>query len=266
MDVLGAVVEQEQRDGTTRPICFLSRATLPNEKDWSATELECAAIVWAVKKNRQLFYGIPFDVISDHQPLKNLESLPTKVNRVQRWYDFLSAYTYKLVYRPGKLNGNADLMSRLPLPALEDALDAKLCLTDPTDIDVYFIGASGVQPWLRGRAGTLLGGLAMPTGDHSDGGEKEYRPAPPTTDEQARLSWQRLQRDRKCKQNQTRPPEGPRVYAVPDDSPLTYPEREFRSPRPTRTRPNVTRMPNDRGRKGASRLKVPAGRGSNKSR
>ena len=170
MDRLGTVVEQEQSDGTTRPVCFLSRATLPNEKNWSATELECAAIVWAVKKNRQLFYGIPFVVMSDHQPLKNLESLATKVNRVQKWYDLLSAYTYKLVYRPGRMNGNADLMSRLPLPATKDALDAKLRLTDPTDIDVYFIGASGVQPRLRGLAGTLLGGLAMQTGDHSEGG------------------------------------------------------------------------------------------------
>ena len=50
IDGLGAVVEQEQSDGTIRPICVLSRSTLPNEKNWSATELECAAIVWAVKK------------------------------------------------------------------------------------------------------------------------------------------------------------------------------------------------------------------------
>ena len=121
VDGLGAVVEQEQRDITTRPICFLSRATLPNEKNWSASELECAAIVWAAKKIRQLFYGIPFVGISDQQPLKNLESLATQVNRVQRWYDSLSAYTYKLVYRPLKLNGNADLMTRLPFPATEDA-------------------------------------------------------------------------------------------------------------------------------------------------
>ena len=150
-----------------------------------------------MKKNRQLFYGIPFVVKSDHQSLKNLESLATKVNRVQRWYDFLSAYTYRLVYRPGKLNGNADLMSRLSFPAAKDSLDVKLRLTDPTDIDIYFIGASGVQPRLRGRAGIFLGGLAMQTGDHSEGGEREHRPAPPTTDEQARLSWQRLQGDRK---------------------------------------------------------------------
>ena len=57
VDGLGAVIEQAQTDSSTRPLCFLSRTTLPNERNWSATELECAAIVWAIKTNRQLFYG-----------------------------------------------------------------------------------------------------------------------------------------------------------------------------------------------------------------
>ena len=45
IDGLGAVVEQAQPDTSTRALCFLSRTTLPNERTWSATELECAAIV-----------------------------------------------------------------------------------------------------------------------------------------------------------------------------------------------------------------------------
>ena len=72
VDGLGAVIEQIQPDQPTRPLCFLSRITLPNERNWSATELECAAIVWAVKKNRQLFYGILFVVVSDHQPFEKI--------------------------------------------------------------------------------------------------------------------------------------------------------------------------------------------------
>ena len=55
VDGLGAVIEQQQPDLSTRPFCFLSRITLPNERNWSATEIEGAAIVWAVKKNRQLW-------------------------------------------------------------------------------------------------------------------------------------------------------------------------------------------------------------------
>ena len=97
IDGLGAVIEQKQSDSSIRPLCFRSRTTVPNERNWSATELECAAIAWA-KKYRQWFYGTHFIVVSDHQPLKKIESLSTKVNRVRRWYDFLSGYTYTSKY------------------------------------------------------------------------------------------------------------------------------------------------------------------------
>ena len=70
---------------------------LPNANYSTATELKRATTVWAVKKNRHQFYGIPFVVVNDHQQLKNPESLATNVNRVQRWYDVFSAYTYTLV-------------------------------------------------------------------------------------------------------------------------------------------------------------------------
>ena len=136
VDGLGAVIEQGQPDSSTRPLCFLSRTTLPNEHNWTATELEGAAIVCAFKKNRQLFCGIPFVVVSDHQPLKNVANLSTKVNRVQCWFDCLSAYTYTLQYRPGKSNGNSDLLSRLPLPATEADNHPDFRLSNPDDIGV----------------------------------------------------------------------------------------------------------------------------------
>lgn len=88
LDGLGALIEKKQPNGTIRPLSFLSRSTSPSERKWTSTELECTAIVWAINKKRQLFYGIPFIVITDHQPLKNVESLAAKVNRVQRWFDF----------------------------------------------------------------------------------------------------------------------------------------------------------------------------------
>ena len=145
-DGLGAVVEQRHCDGEVRPLCFLSRSTLPNERNWTATELEAGAIVWAVKKNRPLFYGIPFQIYCDHQPLRNLFSLAEKVPRVQRWQDFLSAYTYKIFYKPGVSNSNADMLSRLPQLHSEEDVSGQFRLSDPADVDVYFIGASGVLP------------------------------------------------------------------------------------------------------------------------
>lgn len=123
--------------------CYLSRSTFPSETRWSPTELKCGTIVWAIKTNRTLFYGIPFEVYSYHQP-PIWGVCRRRTTRVQWWFDLLSAYTYTLKHGPGSANGNAGLMSRLPLPT-----------ADPSDLDVYMIGASGVMP---ARVGPVVGG------------------------------------------------------------------------------------------------------------
>ena len=144
-DGLGVVIEQQQPDGSIRPLRYLSRSTLDNERKWNISEQECAAIVWAIKRNRQMFYGIPFEVETDHQPLQNLASLSDKSNRVQRWFDFLNAYTFKLKHRSKNANANADVLSRLPLPATAEDLQPRYRLTDPSNLDVYFVGATGIS-------------------------------------------------------------------------------------------------------------------------
>ena len=130
-DGLSVVIEQQQPDGSIRPLRYLRRTTLDNERKWNISELECAAIVWAIKRNRQMFYGIPFEVKTDHQPLQNLASLSDKSNRVQRWFDFLNVYTFKLKHRSKNANANADVLSRLPLPATAEDLQPGCCLTAP---------------------------------------------------------------------------------------------------------------------------------------
>lgn len=74
VDGLGGL-EQRQKDVTVQPLCFFSLCTLPNKINWSATELEMDTAVWAVKKNRPSSYGVPCEVCSDHQPLRNSFSL-----------------------------------------------------------------------------------------------------------------------------------------------------------------------------------------------
>ena len=71
-DRLGVVLEQQQPDGSVRPLRYLSRATLDNERKWSVSEPECTAI--------------PFKVETDYQSLQNFASLSDKSNRVHRWF------------------------------------------------------------------------------------------------------------------------------------------------------------------------------------
>ena len=158
------MIEQQQPDGSIRSFRHLSRTALDNERQWSISELECTAIVWAIKRNRQIFYGIAFEVETDHKPLQNLASMSDKSNRVQRWFNFLSAYTFTLKHRSKNVNANADVLS-FPLPATGENLQPRYRLIDPSDLDVYFLGASGIHSSrLRTSSDSNLGGLANASG------------------------------------------------------------------------------------------------------
>ena len=63
----------------------------------------------------------PFTILSDHKPLQHLfsEKKPIPVlasARIKRRALILSAYSYRVQYKPGVQHGNADGLSRLPLP------------------------------------------------------------------------------------------------------------------------------------------------------
>ena len=154
---------KEQADGTTRPICFLSRSRLPHERNWSATELERAGGSLGGEEKPSVILWHTF-CRGKRSPIaeKPLES--SIGGKPSATFVFLGTYNYKLVYRSG-LNGNADLLSCLSLPANDAATDADLRLTDPNDVAVYFIGASGVQPRLGKRMGTILAGLQQRPAD-----------------------------------------------------------------------------------------------------
>ncbi|KAL5477033.1 hypothetical protein EMCRGX_G023772 [Ephydatia muelleri] len=117
---IGVVLSHLQEDGSDRPIAYASRSLAPAEKNYSQIEKEGLAVVWGVKKFHQFLFGRQFVVYSDHKPLQFLFSetkpVPTMASsRIQRWALTLSAYNYQMVFRPGKNQGNADGLSRLPL-------------------------------------------------------------------------------------------------------------------------------------------------------
>lgn len=62
---------------------------------------------------------------TDHKPLLALfgehKGLPTMAAaRIQRWAMILSAYDYHITYRQSEEHGNADGLSRVPLPETTD--------------------------------------------------------------------------------------------------------------------------------------------------
>lgn len=116
---LGAALIQYSKDGD-HVIAYASRSLTTSERKMSATEKECAAIVWGIEKMRPYLELYQFTVVSDHQSLKWLHSLDSPSGRLARWRMFLQQFDFTIKYRKGVLNRIADTLSRDPLPVGEE--------------------------------------------------------------------------------------------------------------------------------------------------
>ena len=117
---LGAVLSQLDDEGKERPIAFASRILSKTERKWGITEREAFAIVWSVNYFRSYLLGNKFDLFTDHRPLTFLRTLKNPSPKIARWLLQLEEYDYNIIYKEGKSNVNADIMSRLPMYAVEE--------------------------------------------------------------------------------------------------------------------------------------------------
>ena len=155
---LGASLEREQLGGSTRPIVYISRATLPNKRSWTPMELEAGCVVWSIRRLRRYLFNVFFPIFTDHEFPTNQRN-----RRKQRWMEFLSAYNYRLSYRRGRDNANANFLSRLPIPPIAEDISGSSALTDPEDLGVYLIRACGYTTTSCPILGVGLDGLTPPS-------------------------------------------------------------------------------------------------------
>ena len=120
---LGAVISHETADGEF-PIAYASRSLKPAEKNYSQIEREGLGIIFGLQKFHSYLYGRKFTLITDNKPLSLIfgprKGIPMlAAARIQRWAIQLASYDYDICFRASNKNGNADALSRLPLPCVE---------------------------------------------------------------------------------------------------------------------------------------------------
>jgi hypothetical protein len=114
---LGAVLAQLDEHNHEHPIIYLSRTLNRAEKNYTSTEKECLAIIWAVKKLHADLDGCTFTIITDHTALQWLLDFNGSNKRLAWWSMELQPYRPHMTirYRAGRVHENADPLSRAPL-------------------------------------------------------------------------------------------------------------------------------------------------------
>ena len=82
---LGIVLTQPGEGGIDHPIVYSSRKLSTTEKNYTTTEREGLAMVYALQKFRHYLLGAPFNMFTDHSALKYLVNKPLLGGRICRW-------------------------------------------------------------------------------------------------------------------------------------------------------------------------------------
>ena len=111
---LGVVLCQWQAD-QQRIIAFASRGLSVSESWCSADKLEFLCLKWAVSENfREYLYVHQFTAHTDNKPLTYVLTTAKLDETGHRWLEELANFEFDIKYKPGKVNGGKDTLSRLP--------------------------------------------------------------------------------------------------------------------------------------------------------
>ena len=93
-------------------IAYASQTLSKSEKNYDAHKLEFLVLKWSVTEIiHEYLYGGHFEVYTDNNPLTYILTT-TKLDATgQRWVASLANYNFKIFYRSGKLNVEADTLS-----------------------------------------------------------------------------------------------------------------------------------------------------------
>jgi len=144
---VGVVLLQYYKDSKKEhPIYFYSRCLKKAELNYSVTEKEGVAVIFALKKLRPYIAASPFPVklYTDHKPLVGYfnKSIPLN-DRHLRWISIFNEFKIEIIYEKGKNNIFADALSRIPsnniltISTIQDAVQGNSVSSDDIPPPVF---------------------------------------------------------------------------------------------------------------------------------
>ena len=107
---LGAILMQEA-EGTLFIISYISKKLNKSEQNYSTSEKECLAIVWAIKKFKNYIHGTEFIIETDHDSLQYLDKAKFINPKIMRWPMILQQYRFIIRAIKGSQNHAADYLN-----------------------------------------------------------------------------------------------------------------------------------------------------------
>lgn len=127
----GMALLQKDDTGNLRPIAYHSKTFNQAERNYSAVERECYALILGLDKFAEYLDGATFTIETDNSAVTYLNQMRNKNARLMRWALRLQEWCPKIVHIKGTDNVLADMLSRSP--AHEDFDHKELLSPSPLD-------------------------------------------------------------------------------------------------------------------------------------
>ena len=127
---LGAVLAQQQADGSIHPVAYASRSVNKHESNYGISELETLGLVWAVRYFRPYILGHPCTVVTDHTACLAILNTPKPSGKLARWALTIQEMDLTIKHKPGRKHTNADALSRIEEEDTPNGSDEKELLTE----------------------------------------------------------------------------------------------------------------------------------------
>ncbi len=154
LEGLGAILKQEQKDGSMKPVAYFSKKLNDCQKRKKAVFLECLAIKEALMYWQHWLLGLHFTVHTDHKPLENLRINSKYDQELSQLMFYLSQFNFSIKYVPGQYNQEADCLSRNPVLEHFES-NEELPIVNFIEIDEIILDQKKLTPKILSKSNVL---------------------------------------------------------------------------------------------------------------